>query len=590
MSFIIGNGSERSSSGHDVLTAGHFLHPTHPAQRKYEILRARFVEGLTLRQIAERFECGVKHTWSLCGRNSPDAVRRLFAPLIRAGTRKPDFAALREMVIEWRKQNYSVHDISRFAREHGRPLSPAAAWRMLNEAGFARLPRRADDERPRWAKAEAAPYADVNALDLSPGGQRSSRWGGVLLFLPLLAEIRLDRLVSRCAYPGSKMVPGLNSLLSLLAMKLMSRERRPQVLDVCEDAGPALLAGLNVLPKTTFLSDYSYRMGPTPHRKLIAGIDQALHQKGWMSSRSFNLDFHAIPYYGEEGRLEKNYVPRRSHAEHSILTFFAQECQSRAICYANANLLNKEHSQEILRFVDFWEATTGRPPLELAFDSRLTTYQILGALDRRKIRFLTLQARGTKIVRELRNIPRKEWTQCTLDVPQRKYKHPLVYEQAISIKGCSRKLRRIAAINLGREEPTLLLTNDFDRKPAALLTRYAQRTLIENGLNEAVNFFHVDALSSSIRIKVDLDCVLTTLASLCYQWLARQIKGFESAQAKTLWRRFVDRPATIFFSPTSITVRFNRHNHAPLLIEAGFARRTARIPWLANLEVRYEFR
>jgi hypothetical protein len=459
----------------------------------------------------------------------------------------------------------------------------------LHEEGFARLPRRADDERPQWARPEPAEYADAQALSLPEGERITTRWGGVLLFLPFLTQIEFDRQVRQAGYPGSKMIPAQQALLSLLILKLIGRERRAHVMEVCEDPGVALFAGLNVLPKTTALSDYSYRMGPTPHRQLMKSLDQAMYRKGWMRGGSFNLDFHTIAYFGELGRLERNYVPRRSHAERSVLTFFAQEYQSRMLCYANANLLRAEQNEEVLRFVDFWEQTTGKLPREVVFDSKLTTYAVLGKLHKRRIHFLTLRRRSPKVVADLRKLPKSAWKACELEISQRKYRHPLMYEQEVRLKGCPYPLRQIAVMNLGREEPTLLLTDDFERKPETLFTRYAQRTLIENSLGEAVHFFHVDALSSSIRLKVDLDCVLTVLASLCYQWLAKQLKGFEGARAKTIWRKFVDRPATIHFGKKDLLVSFHRHNHAPLLMEAGFTRKEARVPWLADRVVRYRF-
>lgn len=567
-----------------------FTHPRTAAQRDYEALRSRVLDGLSIRALAARFKIGRPHVRRLVEDATAETVGKLFSAERRAASRKAESADLREKVVEWRKQNYSVYDISRFAQEHGRPVSPSGVWRILEEEGFARLPRREDEDRPQWAHPEAAAYADAQVLNLEPDRRQSSRWGGVLLFLPFLAELRIDRLIRRVGYPGSEMIPATSALLSLLVLKLMSRERRAEVMGVCDDPGVALFAGLNVLPKTTALSDYSYRMGPAPHRRLIRHVDKALHRRGWMHGGSFNLDFHSIAYFGELGQLERNYVPRRSHAERSVLTFFAQEYQSRALCYANANLLKGERSEEVLRFVDFWRDATGRVPQELVFDSQLTTYEILGKLDRRKIKFLTLRKRGPKLKDALRKVPRHLWKACELEVPQRKYRFPLVYEQKISLKDCPVKLRQIAATNLGREEPTLLLTNDFKRTPAALLTRYAQRTLVENSLSEAVHFFHVDALSSSIRVKVDLDCVLTVLASLCYRWLAQQIKGFEAAQAKTLWRKFVDRAAAIHFGDREIVVQFHRHNHAPLLIEAGFAKKAPTIPWLRDRVLRYEFR
>jgi len=71
----------------------------------------------------------------------------------------------------------------------------------------------------------------------------------VFLFLPLLARLRFDRLVSQAGYPGSRMVPAVSALLSLLALKLLDKERRSHISDFDFDEALGLFAGLNVLPK-----------------------------------------------------------------------------------------------------------------------------------------------------------------------------------------------------------------------------------------------------------------------------------------------------------------------------------------------------
>ena len=58
--------------------------------------------------------------------------------------------------------------------------------------------------------------------------------------------------------------------------------------------------------------------------------------------------------------------------------------------------------------------------------------------------------------------------------------------------------RRIGLPALGHEEPTILLTNHLKLGPVERVTRCAQRMLIENGISEAVQFFHIDALSSIV--------------------------------------------------------------------------------------------
>src|SRR5260370_18001613 len=71
-------------------------------------------------------------------------------------------------------------------------------------------------------------------------------------------------------------------------------------------------------------------------------------------------------------------------------------------CYANADLRKDQQNDEILRFVEFWKARTGTLPKELIFDSKLTTYANLSALNAQKINFITLRRRTEKIIEGLR--------------------------------------------------------------------------------------------------------------------------------------------------------------------------------------------
>ena len=134
----------------------------------------------------------------------------------------------------------------------------------------------------------------------------------------------------------------------------------------------------------------------------------------------------------------------------------------------------------------------------------------------------------------------------------------------------------------------LLLTNDTRRKPGTLLTRYARRTLIENGLGEQVEFFHMDALSSSVRIKVDLDMVLDVIGSACYRWLGSQLKGYETAKARRVWDTFLDRPGWVELSETEVVLKVPRFSRGPVLLESSVARDPTAIPWLGGRTLRVE--
>ena len=86
-----------------------------------------------------------------------------------------------------------------------------------------------------------------------------TRVAGVFLFLPLLARVRFDQLVSQASSPGSAMVPATSALLSLLVLKLLDKERRSHINDLNFDEAVGLFAGLNMPPKKSYATDYSYR-------------------------------------------------------------------------------------------------------------------------------------------------------------------------------------------------------------------------------------------------------------------------------------------------------------------------------------------
>jgi hypothetical protein len=292
---------------------------------------------------------------------------------------------------------------------------------------------------------------------------------------------------------------------------------------------------------------------------------------------SFNLDFHSIPYFGEHPLVERHYVAMRSRRQKSVLAFLAQDSHGRAFCYSNADLRKGEEADEILRFVEFWKRTHGALPKHLVFDSKLTVQKNLGELDRLGILFITLRARTPKLTREVALLPASAWRTVELDVPTRRFRFPRIFEQQVSIAGTP--LRQFFIKDLGHEDPTILLTNDRKSKPPALITRYAQRMLIENALSDAVRFFHINALSSSVGIKVDFDMALMVIASGLYRLLAQKMRGYADAQAARIFRDLIEMPATVTVAASEVTVRFHRRAHLPIIIDSGLLDSPVKVPW-----------
>ena len=426
-------------------------------------------------------------------------------------------------------------------------------------------------------------------MSLAPRRRLRSRVAGIFLFLPLLARLRFDHLVDRAGYPGSQMVPAPCALLSLLALKLLDKERRSHIDDFNCDAALGWFAGLNILPKKSFATDYSYRTERSHQRALLQAWVQGLAPLLFPEANTFSLDFHAIPYRGEAAGLERHYLPRRGRAGPSVLSFFALEQDSRCLCYANANLLRAEQSGEVLRFIDFWKTTTGMDPEWLYFDSKLTDYAELSQVNQRGIHFVTIRRRGSAILRRLERLPASAWSQAVIDTPQRCHQHIRYLDETIRLRGYEGPIRQIAVTGLGRAQATLFLANHFGETPRALVIRYAGRNRMEDGLGISVNFFHLDCLASEVRLNVDLDAALTVLANGCYRWLASRLRGYEKAAPKQLYRRFIETGGVVEIDTEQLIVHFDKRSHNPILREAVVDRDCPPIRWLGNLPLIFRY-
>jgi hypothetical protein len=440
---------------------------------------------------------------------------------------------------------------------------------------------------------EIAEVADRRELVLSSAEplRLRTRSAGLFLFLPLLARLGFDRIVSRADYPGSRMVPADAALLSLLTLKLLDKERRSHIDDFNFEPALGLFAGLNILPKKSFATDYSYRTQRQQQQQLLAGWMKQLAPVLLPQATSFSLDFHPIPYRGDEAVLENHYLPCRGHAGPSVQSFFAMEHDSQVFCYANATLTRAEQAGEVLHFVEFWHDLTGHDPQWLYFDSKLTNYAELSRLNERGVFFVTIRRRGPRLLQQLQQRPASDWTRAVIDIPKRRQKQIRYLEQAVSLTDYQGTVRQIAVTGLGREEPTLFICNHPKVSSREMIMNYARRNRIEDGLGTNVNFFHLDCLASEVRLNADLDVILTVIANGCYRWLARQLKGFDKAKPKQLYRKFVETGGQIEVRPNRrLLVTFDRRSHNPILREAALDRDCPPIPWLRNYHLDFDYR
>jgi len=554
-----------------------FAEPATPRQRQYEALRAFYLEDEPSAEVARRFGYSPGAFRVLCHAFRRGELPELFATAHPGPREQPKKSRAHEQIVALRKRNYSVYEISRALKEQGTPLSATAVREVLATEGFAPLPRRLDEERPFRVGPTVEATANVKEFTLTER-EFTTRMGGLFLFVPDLVQFDGDGALARAGkLPGSSMIPAAHALRASLALKLWSIERKSHIMALVADEGLALFCGLNAMPKKSFLSEYSSRITPKQVSRLLAGWHTQVAGQDILTGESLNLDFHSVPFFGDHPLVESHYLAKRSRRQPSILTFLAQDADSQVFCYSNADIRKGEEAEEIFRFIKFWKDQHGTLPKHLVFDSKLTTYDRLDRLDADGITFMTLRRRSPKLIAEVENLPPSAWRTIELEVPNRKYRKPRVFEQKAT--PCKRAYRQLFITDLGHEEPTILLTNDMKSTTKNLITRYAKRMLIENALSDAVRFFHIDALSSSVDLKVDFDMALLVLASSLYRLMARRMRGYDDAQARQIFRDLIDMPADIKITNQEITVRFHRRAHLPIVLASGLINKPVAVPW-----------
>jgi transposase len=565
-----------------------FTQPTLAAHRRYEALRAYYVEELSAAEIAERFGYTKASVQTLISQYRQADVGELFQTSRPGPKRQPKKDAARERALELRRQRHGIEEIVSELERAGTPLSRTAVWEILREEGLSRMPK------PRPAKVEPAPERlqaeKVRVLadeDWPTEGAIQTRHAGLFLLIPELVALDLPGLVKAAGWPSTRQLPAIRSILSLLALKLSGRRRRSHVRVVVHDPALGAFAGLNVLPKTWHLTTYSYRTSRSQQVAFFEARQPRLRDAGLIGDTGLNLDFHAIMSYGEQDTvLEKHYVPPRSQRTRSVLTFIAQDGQEHTIIYANAELTTRQQPGEVTDFCRFYERTHGQLPKLLVFDSKLTTNEHLAELDQMGVGFITLRQRYPKLIASLEELPPSAWTKTRLD-RSGKHKTANYHEDPVTIKG---SIFRQLAVQLGRDQPTLILTNQRDMTPKQLIERYGQRWGIENQLAEQIRAFHLDSLCPQVPLAVDFDVALTILADIVYRRFARGLHtAYRNQTPDTIRDYLIDGIGELRFTPENIDVRLRRRTHTPALLEAGYEHRRVQVPWWDGRTLTYSF-
>ena len=565
-----------------------FLYPIHEWQKRYEALRASFVERLPAKVVADRFGYSDQYIHLLRHQFKHGKIDFSEPVSEGKGRRRGVPASVREKICEWRKHNLSAGEITQLLSEDGVELSVRTVERVLAEEGFPRLPRRIRAKLGVTVSGAKIPEAS-HAVDIRQMGscRFESQSAGVYLFAPFMEKIGIANIVQKAGLPGTKTIPAISYLLSFLALKLLGTERYAHAPDHAFDPGLGLFAGLNVLPKCTAMSTYSYGLDAIQIHRVQQTFVQQVQTIGLYDKSVINLDFHTIPHFGEESVLQKHWAGARNKVMKGALTLFAQDAQSKLILYTAADIHRDEADHQVLEFLAYWKKINRGVDPTLVFDSRFTAYENLSALNAQGVRFITLRRRGKKLLDQVRHL--NDWKKIHIDTVKRKYPNPLVHESIISLTGYEGQLRQAIVKGNGHEKPAFLITNDFDCPIEVLVGNYSRRWRVENAIAEAVKFFNLNALSSPILVKVHFDVVMTMIADTLYSMLAQKLRGFEDCDAPKIFRHFVRGRGIVKVKGQSLSVSFPKRAHNPILRSVPWHLLPSQLSWLDGSELNLSF-
>jgi len=569
----------------------YFQHPKEPAQKRYEALRAYFLESSTQKEAAKRAGYSISTFQSLVSNFQNGKVEFFVKPQYGPNRRQAsDF--IHERIVSLRKSGHSVYEIKDILSKEGFSTSIQTINRIIKDEGFAKLPRRTKEELGITKKNTLLPSIST-AIDLDQieSYRFECQVGGIYYFIPYILQTGLYELISSAPFPETSKLSKINSIFSILALKLIGHERLSKISSYNHDTGFGFFAGLNVPPKTTATSTYSYMVDKETIQSFMKEFISQMRTKysQYYQGDTINLDFHSIPHYGEKSEMDDNWVGAKHQRLKSALTLFAQDGESRHLLYANTDIDREDESNEIVNFVNYWTDVKGIIEQTLVFDSKLTTYDILEDLDTRNIKFITLRRRGKKLIEDANNIPEKDWIKVDLKKEKRKFNKFKMYESEITLPRTNLKVRQVIFKDHGRQVPTFLVTNNRDVELETLALHYANRWLIENKFSELVDFFNLNALSSPFMIRIYFDVVLTVIADTLYRLLAKDLKRFEDCTPKTIFADFINCRCIGEVVGDEIIIKMKKKATTPIFKSNDVFQKSYPIPWLGNKRLRFDW-
>ena len=572
----------------------YFLNPQCTAQRQYEALRVFFCEGLSATDAANKFSYTISAFYSLIrdfkGKLKEKGDGDLFFQTKKLGRKEIDTEGeITNFIVSLRKQYLSVPEIKSILDVKGYNVSEKYVSFTIKKEGFARLPRRdKKDKEESLSHVKDKIQAPISKmLEFAPE-KFSSQNAGILCLIPFIIEYGLDNVIATCQYPETKVIDKFASILSFVALKV-SGIRRYSADDLwCMDRGMGLFPGLNALPKSAWFTSYSHRVTRNMNSSFLKQLHEIWKERGLLSD-TVNLDFTAIPYWGDDDHLENNWSGKRNKALSSILAILAQDPDSGIIDYGDTNVRHDNQGEVVLEFLDFYR---GDNPEDsslkyLVFDCRFTAYENLRKLDDRNIKFVTIRRRGKNIIQRIEQLPPSSFKKIHVMKADGKGRTLKVYEEETTIKGYNKPIRQVAITGHGRIKPALIITNDFDIALKVLVKKYSRCWLVEKGISEQIEFFHLNRVSSSMVIKVDFDLTMSIFVHNLYRLFAQNLPGYSHQTDLTIFEKFLYNGGEIEITEEVINVKLKKKRNMPALLTALEPLQKVTVPWLGNKKIHF---
>jgi len=560
----------------------YFNNPVSERQKQYEAIRAIVIDEEQMETVAKKFGYKPKTVYSLI-RDAKAGKLELF-PIVRKGPKqKRTLPEIQDNVIQYRKQRLSTSDICARLANDNISISESTIERILKNAGFGKLKRRTNNELGKTVKNKIIPerseHIDFTVLEKFNIDCPSV---GIFFFIPYILESGILDAVRECKLPESSDIGSTQACLSMLLLKLLGSRRLTHIGSYDQEPGLGIFAGLNVLPKPTYINTYSCRCSEMQLMDLQSKVVSLFKKKyaDFYNSSYINLDFHSIPHYGDESEMEKIWCGSKGKTMKGADTIIASDSQSNTILYTRADILRREEAQEVKKFVDYWKKIKGNVDETLVFDCKFTTYNILDQLENDHVKFITLRKRDAGLIEKTLAIPKTDWKKVYIPIPKRKYKDVSVYENEVQLKGCNNTFRQIIIKDHGREKPTFIITNNKNLSLQKVLEVYAKRWHVENKIAELVMFFNLNSLSSPIMVRIHFDILWTIIADTLYHRLAQDLRRFENNLAPTIFKKFIDMPGRVIYDGNKFLVKIRKRAHTPVLLEVEKLQVPVKIPWL----------